>query len=908
LAELQELDAQIGDPERYRHTPYALAEDSLRAALLSRGLGRPRAEVDGRFLQARRIAEQAGFGQQQSRIVYNHAWTTYFWFDDFREFINALDQLEALALGSDNAVDIEGVVTLYSLARHALGQGFLTEQDARTEARRTRLVSELERISAIEARPTNALEARTSLLILRMADALYERDVPSALNEVWTGLRQILGEAKGLPGFDLEQVFDLISEVGEYVPESEAFDILFEEMVVVLELRKSEGEGGKAYVNRAFQKLEKGLFYEAIRYFGRASDRLLAKEYEADLAKALIGSSFAYEAAGLNWAARNHALAAASHALGAFERHGQVGPYAWRPLRRLAEMEAKLGRVPQFLAAYKLQMMLWSQGAVTDEQQSQMGEDRISYDIILGSMLLATRFADLTRLTRLPDPLERLGLPNARMALLKALGHEDALREERLIPASETEQEISDFFEDWGQQREKYGLPEKPEFSLYDTVELSSIVIGCTISVSAANDPTAIAIGESVLGALEGLLATSIEHRMLPQVDRLQIVARQSSEHSGLPTSSFETVLGVRQAIITHGTKLDFRSLKELEGYPEWLSRTVLELATAVFAISNPEEWAEQVLGEERGFARAITFSNVPLMTGRVFGSEPKTKADDWIRDVDRSYPFRREEARPAPPKHPTPAIPLEFGKDEPPPELLDRSKLRHSDMRVMSLIDAAKWNEAKWSGVFFLHTDDVETYPPIFGLIFRESAPAKDIFMALEARLGKVDERKALRVSIIRGVSAANPSHYAVVIGSRHDDAEHLRADKQLFFVSRILWMTPESTENLDTFLEAYRRSGRYILAPAIFRPKGGVPERSRRYVLATGIIHPKGDVPELMTEHVIRKYDLEARHAWQIGLNDPDIVALDPDDPPVIPAPVVDAPVLRALERLRSKERRSG
>ena len=570
-------------------------------------------------------------------------------------------------------------------------------------------------------------------------------------------------------------------------------------------------------------------------------------------------------------------------------------------------MEAKLGRVPQSLAAYELQMILWSQGAVTDEQRSEIMEEGMSYGMLLGSMLLATRFGDVPKLTRLPDALERLGLPNARIALLKTLGHEDTLYEEGSISASETKQEISDFFEDWAQQRKRHGLPQ-PEFSLHDTVELSSIVIGCTISVIAANDPTAIAIGESLLGALESLLATSLEHRMLPQVDRLQIVAWQSSEHSGLPTLSFETVLGVRQAVITHGTTLDFSSRKKLEAYPEWLSRTVLEVVTTVFSISDPEEWAEQVLGEERGFARAITFSNVPLMTGRVFGSEPKIKADDWIGDDDRSYPLRRDMALSAPPKHSTPATPLEFGKDEPPPELLDRSKLRHSDIRVMSLIDAAKWNEAKWVGVFFQYTEDVETYPPILGLMFRQSAPAKDIFAALEARLGKVDERRALRVSIIQGVSAANPSHYAVVIGSRHDDAEQLQANKQYFFVSRILWMTPESTENLDTFLEAYRRSGRYILVPAIVRPKGGVPKRSRRYILAPGMIHPKDDVPELMTEHVIRKYDLEARHAWQIGVNDPDIVALDPDDPPVIPAPVVDAPVLRALERLRSKERGPG
>jgi hypothetical protein len=99
---------------------------------------------------------------------------------------------------------------------------------------------------------------------------------------------------------------------------------------------------------------------------------------------------------------------------------------------------------------------------------------------------------------------------------------------------------------------------------------------------------------------------------------------------------------------------------------------------------------------------------------------------------------------------------------------------------------------------------------------------------------------------------------------------------------------MTPETTENLDTFLEVYRRSGRYLLAPAIVRPGEGPPD--------------------LLTENIVGKYDLEVRDAWQIGVNDPDIVALDPDDHPVIPATVVDAPVLGALERLRSEGRGAG
>jgi hypothetical protein len=122
--------------------------------------------------------------------------------------------------------------------------------------------------------------------------------------------------------------------------------------------------------------------------------------------------------------------------------------------------------------------------------------------------------------------------------------------------------------------------------------------------------------------------------------------------------------------------------------------------------------------------------------------------------------------------------------------------------------------------------------------------------------------------------------------MGSRHD-AEQLRVEKTFFFIFRINRMAPETSENLKCFLEVYRRSGRYFLAPAIVCAGDGLAE--------------------LVTENMIGKYDLEVRDAWQIGMNDPDMVALDTDDPPVIPAPVVNAPVLGALEWLRSKKRGS-
>jgi len=84
-AELHELEEQIKDPARYAGVHYQLAEDCLRAALLARGLERPRHEVDGRFARAERIANEVGHRQQRLRIAYAKAWSAFWWYDDFNE-------------------------------------------------------------------------------------------------------------------------------------------------------------------------------------------------------------------------------------------------------------------------------------------------------------------------------------------------------------------------------------------------------------------------------------------------------------------------------------------------------------------------------------------------------------------------------------------------------------------------------------------------------------------------------------------------------------------------------------------------------------------------------------------------------------------------------------------------------
>jgi hypothetical protein len=181
-----------------------------------------------------------------------------------------------------------------------------------------------------------------------------------------------------------------------------------------------------------------------------------------------------------------------------------------------------------------------------------------------------------------------------------------------------------------------------------------------------------------------------------------------------------------------------------------------------------------------------------------------------------------------------------------------------------------------------FLTAQGAPHIPPALGLAFRNAEPAAAIFHGLHARFGRDDTANALRIAIIRGVRASNPHAYAVMVGP-NIDLVPTDATTLFQFVSRVKVMTPSSSLNLDRFFAEFARHGRYVLMAAHLPDLDAAPA-------------PIGG-----TE--LGKHHLAERQAWQIGVNDPDIVALDFDDPPVLPPDQPNAPAIKALARSRRK-----
>ena len=147
----------------------------------------------------------------------------------------------------------------------------------------------------------------------------------------------------------------------------------------------------------------------------------------------------------------------------------------------------------------------------------------------------------------------------------------------------------------------------------------------------------------------------------------------------------------------------------------------------------------------------------------------------------------------------------------------------------VSSLIDIEMWNKAKWKGTAFAYNPFDENDIPILGFGFENPDYGKLIFNAISNRIGEIDIFEKLRISIVTDVDKENLAHYKVMIGPNESylnelsNGTYLKNEEKLFMaISRVNLMTPSSSMNLDSFLERYRRVGKFYITNILEMPEG--------------------------------------------------------------------------------------
>lgn len=877
---LGELETRIKAAATQSQFGMNVVADCIEAAELARSLDLPRTDVDGRFQRAQRTAKEYGSEHQRLNAAYQWAWTTYWWFEDCKELTGQYTEVERLAAGTLNAYDLELLFNLWCCLCGAVRFERLSAAEAKLEDRYRTLAAELARLRNQQDRPSTALQAEALSLMVELMWQLPDVD------DVLKKLEKLIRRCKGLVGFPLEPLVEILIEMGSLLDGRPAYDALFETIVKVSSQRRGEVAVALMLIKRAAQQLDAERPYEAIRSVGRAFISLYKDESREDLIEALYICGSAYERVGLLWAARGTLLVGASIAISEFWSHSKVTPLQAVCFKKMKWLELRLGRLPHALAWHEVDTLVRAALAERGYTKKTLSGGEMEFDVILGILLLKTDLWQLKQLSNIPDTLERLRLFMSSCAIKFALGYEDELPEDLEEPGAR--EELYRFFGLWRDQPAAEELPSSPTLCDGQKVELKSKILGCKITVESENISPCVEVAESILAALESFLATGADHRLYAREPVLTFKIRKSDFVNGpFAFESADTAGRPHFIVSCSGFNPHSMNQEEQAATKKRMLDLLVRILVRVFLIQDIDKLLREMFRDEAALDRSIDFTSSLVTTGNVLGHSPKTNIDLWVDPEARAYSLKRSEEWDAPDRRAkatqgtVPLVPtIKEGKEEPPTWLTESGSLKHTEMETVSLIREKLWDRAQWSGTVYYFTPEA-AQRPILGLLFKDGAAAGEIFSEWRKELGQRDKNERLRLSIVRGINRKNPFSYRVVIGTNPSE-DSFRTGVRYLMISRLNTMNASTDINLNGFLASYNKFGFFALAHAVLTDPSATPE--------------------LVMKNCIVKRELHVRQAWEIGLNDLDAMGVADDDQPIIPPEKPDVPVLDLFKWKRS------
>jgi hypothetical protein len=857
---LHELEEKIQNSNRYSEFDFQLVEDALEVAMLSRKLERPRDEVEGKFDRALRLCKKLNREKQWIRVYYQRAWTYLYYFDDFSAFIADFKEFKKYISNASSISEIELYVNLFnSLRGFCAANCDLESFEVDLSKERDSLYLLLDNFSTKEDKPCSSLIAKFYKKIELLMDSIPEEKSP---NKHLEELSSLLLDSEGLIDFPFDTFKKMFEELGVLFPDNFEYDNLIDTIAFLDEKRSSELAAGHTFLRRAIQKFDSKHYKSSIIYFGKSVLKLAKEEAYEGLYIALKGLGYAYNEMGLLWASNNCFISASSIAFKSWYQEGILDSRVYDCAKQLAINEQFIGRIPNFLTWHELFHVIANQ--IEKEEKGEIPVYEL-FDACLSVRLLNTNSEQDSLLTLLPDILENQSLWLSQNSVLYKLGHEEIIKSDYRRIGIENKENLKKHFELIAGQPFKEQMVYETNLLSGDKVNIISKILGCSFIFKFEQDLELLFAAESLAAFFESFLATSLNN-VIPTKETILFELKRDEKEREF-TFVYNPERDLYELSIN---QFSFNRDTQSKIITKILEFTV-HILISNFFINNPLEHLENLFKKEEVNERFSFILHHRNFTLDILGQNPKLFLENWYSTSIKEFPNLR--------KVPFNVIEQEDKKeynyasnDSKRPDF-DLNKISHDKRNVSSIIDENKWSIAKWKGFGFFFTD--KGFYVFIG--FENGNKGKLIFEDWHKRFGQQDSEDIIRISIIKGIDKQNPYWYRVCITS---DFRKMKQKPGEITVSmtKSHKMTPDSSVNLERLIEGYKNIKKFILCPAeiTFNPQSINPYPS----------------------HGILKTELIIREAWEIGLNDPDRMGITPDDNPIIPSDIKNAPVLEILK----------
>lgn len=831
---IQRLDEGIEQEISKQAVNYTTVRDAIDVAVLSREQELPRIEVEGRLERAIRLADKYGTTNQRFMARYQKCWTAFWYFEDVQLLKDCYNDAQRHAIKAGGISNLEKLSNLHSILMTGMDRTTGIVSRAFFDAKTKTLLAELEKIAANKEAPSSSLFARALLAQVSMTNAVRSG---KSVEESLDAFEKIVDECEGLSGFPFETLTELLSIMGGVIGSNDKYDSVFAKVRQIAAKRDGEKRSAEMVLERVKALLVEEKYYKAIQLLGSSLPGLQKEETQDEASQAFLLMGIAYENVGLLWSARASYLNGASIETTRFHKDDEASSIQLVFYQSIANIELMLGRVPQFLQWYEVLKVFITVLPEDEWNLETLEEESLLCDLRLGATIL-TCDENATHLARLFPIIERMGLDNALLATSYRIGREDLYSKEFTDAVPENERHK--FMSDWASQAPENVASNKLLYANTISVQLTTTVLGCEITVHYDNSILNTMTAESILACLESILATAFLHRGSSAEAKLDIRI-QNSEGSGYEILS--ELDDDAPAIKVTVPKFNPHSIGgDDQGIlGESIQKLAIKVVGSIVMFADTEKSLEKIFGEERAFDRSINFTSSYVRLGNVVGYNPKYKLSEWSDAKDKLIDVGAKPNAPFPKKIEKERDLRQFKPEE----------IGHKSMSTLSVIRTVLWEKAGWKGAFYSSAIDSDE-PPILAIIFGNPDAGGKIFEGWHNEYGDEDTKESIRIAILRDIDDKYPMDYRVGISANMEVADI--KGKLVSSVTRIHTMNAESKESLDVFLKQYRRVGSYYLAAAML----GLDGKPRLY------------------RYMIKKNLLIVKTPKDIGDNDPDSVLL--------------------------------
>jgi len=626
------LMTRLASPFEFYASDYILAGDYQRAALLARGLEKPRHEIEGLFHRSVKLARKHGDPSQLLRCLYDHAWTSHWWYDDTTVVATAYAEIEVRLSEIGEAEQIEMLRNLLMLLLGAARAGTLPLNIAKTDMRTAAWMARAEVLSAETYRPNNALHCECMLWMVRMAhswtrqitlekvqasdhaafDSLFP-NVHFGFAECCKHTADCFGRSGGLLTFPLRSMINELAAHAEMMDRVQPeFEELYEQATKLVRQREGEAAEGDMLLERGIQILKLGLPSEALVLLGKARSHLGKRETLQQALRAGMGCSDAYATLECYWASRMEALLVAHVAVQIEDGEMNNPVLAFFALRQLCSCELSLGRIGPFLAWFELFCIV---GGVLAKEKDAHAERISRYFLDLegafAGLILNLDEASARRLKTLGPALVRLGMRISPLCLRYACGDKtavsSAMAEDFGIPLDQIPDLIANLRQGVSPTRCESGIA----CDVQTSVHLSTKMLGVEYVVESENEFGPVIFAENLLAVIEAMLVLARWEYLAFVVSTVRFRILQSTDGRTPPNIDWERFRLGDGIELRFAPDLDEALVRgDRQAVTEWLHELML---TMVFVSTiDPHDDIKNELnrwGEEGTFTRALGVS-----------------------------------------------------------------------------------------------------------------------------------------------------------------------------------------------------------------------------------------------------------------------------------------------------------